>query len=97
MTNPTPTTAIIRATDDGGFGSEYRIRDGLTESRSTMNGESLGDWTPAYEFSDRKTIGRTFRAPRDLDEIAHVLRAKIGTPGNWTNVEIVTADPEARA
>lgn len=93
MTDTTPSTKIVRATDADGFGREFRIReDGVTEAREMLDGEALSDWKTTPEFQNTKTLGGVFQAPEDLDHIVRSLNRKLGTKGNWQTVEIVDAD-----
>ena len=95
MTTNTNTQQIVRASDDDGFGSEYRITNGITESRATLNGEPLGDWTLAPELNNTRTLGRAFFAPTDLDHLVRILSVNLGTYGNWTSVKIEETEAAA--
>ena len=92
-TNSTP--AIVIATDDL-FTAEFRIRNGITETRSYPTGTTPDDnWTTPPEFTDRITLAARFTAPTSLEDIAHRLSKNLGEYGNWHTVEILNTEAGA--
>ena len=84
-------TKIVRATDDL-FTAEYRIRDGITETRSFLTGTTPDDdWVTSPQFQNRKTLGGFFYAPDRVEEVARILSINLGKHGNFQTVEIVDA------